>query len=204
MKKRWKNAVFCAALCTLLLYGAAVGGEAAALSDKMIRLHVVAASDEAEDQAVKLRVRDAVLETVSVLTEGAADKEEAAARLRDGLTQIEAAAVETARADGCGLPVTVTLRREAFPTRYYDTFRLPAGVYDSLRVTIGSGQGHNWWCVVFPPVCAAGELTEDAAAEVGLTEGELRLITEDSGGYVVRFRVMELLGKLKGLLQEYA
>ena len=85
----------------------------------------------------------------------------------------------------------MSFRRELFPTREYDTFSLPAGVYDSLRVTIGQGEGHNWWCVIFPPLCAqAAGLSEQAVQ--ALSDDDVRLVTESDGGYVVRFRLLEL------------
>ena len=91
--------------------------------------------------------------------------------------------------------------RELFPTREYETFSLPAGTYTALRVTIGSGQGHNWWCVVFPSICvsASTEEFEEAAQTAGLTDGEIQLITESSEGYELKFKSMELVQKLKNL-----
>ena len=96
----------------------------------------------------------------------------------------------------------VSLRRELFPTRDYETFRLPAGVYRTLRVTIGAGEGHNWWCVVFPALClpANAEDFEAVCEAAGFTEGEISALTEDSGEIEVEFKTLELLGKLKKIL----
>lgn len=85
----------------------------------------------------------------------------------------------------------VSLGPEHYPTRDYGTFALPAGVYTSLRVTLGAGAGHNWWCVIFPPLCAqAAGLSEQAVQ--ALSDDDVRLVTESGGGYVVRFRLLEL------------
>ena len=96
----------------------------------------------------------------------------------------------------------VSLRRELFPTRDYETFRLPAGVYRTLRVTIGTGEGHNWWCVVFPALClpANVEDLEAVCAAAGFTEGEISVLTEETSEIEVEFKTLELLGKLKKIL----
>ena len=92
----------------------------------------------------------------------------------------------------------MSFRRELFPTREYDTFSLPTGVYDSLRVTIGQGEGHNWWCVVFPPLCVSA--TEQNRALDAMSEPERALITE-ANGYELRFRIVELWGELMELIK---
>ena len=92
------------------------------------------------------------------------------------------------------------MRREYFERREYDGFFLPAGEYDSLIVELGSGQGHNWWCVVYPPLCTAaatGELEEKASA-AGLSKADIGLITRDGEGCTVRFKSIELWEKWVG------
>lgn len=85
----------------------------------------------------------------------------------------------------------VSLGAEHYPTRDYGAFALPAGVYTSLRVTLGAGEGHNWWCVIFPPLCAqAAGLSEQTVQ--ALSDDDVRLVTGSDGGYVVRFRLLEL------------
>ena len=88
-------------------------------------------------------------------------------------------------------PVRVSLGAEHYPTRDYGTFALPAGVYTSLRVTLGAGEGHNWWCVIFPPLCAQAAGLSERAVQA-LSDDDVRLVTESDGGYVVRFRLLEL------------
>ncbi len=181
------------ALCASLCAGTWAQGQQAALSRELVRLHVVAVSDDAREQAVKLEVRDAVLAYLEPRLDGAEDSAAAREIISDSLQGIAEAAA--ARADGRG--VTVTLARERFPLRRYDSFTLPAGEYDSLRVTLGAGEGRNWWCVVFPPLC-----TSAVSAEV-LSEAMSRdgyaVITE-SEGYELRFRTLELWGELTEFL----
>ena len=108
----------------------------------------------------------------------------------------------TAQMQGSGDTARVSFRRELFPTRDYDTFSLPSGVYQSLRVTIGEGAGHNWWCVIFPSLCvpATADGFADAAAAGGFTDAEISLMTRANGAYVVKFRSLELLQALKKYL----
>ena len=101
--------------------------------------------------------------------------------------------VETVRRLIQGRGVTVTLTRENYPTKSYEGFTLPAGEYDSLRVILGEGQGHNWWCIVFPPVCLSAAQADTVEEQLG--EEDFRLISED-GGYELRFRALELWGEL--------
>ncbi len=192
--------VLFAAVLTLTLSAAALlQRDQQRLAEKLIRLHVVARSDSAHDQAVKLAVRDAVLAEAERLTAGAAAPR---AALAAGLDEIAHAAEQTLTALGEDVQVQVRLGKERFSTRVYDTFSLPAGVYESLRVTIGEGNGHNWWCVVFPSLCMTASMDElELAAEAaGFSGQELRLITGEGGGYVVRFKLLELLQQLKAAL----
>ncbi len=168
------------------------------LQDSIIRLHVVADSDSEDDQAVKLLVRDAVTQEVSETLGQIQDKDQALAYLSGHLTQLEAAANRVLLEQGFSQRAKVTLEEEAFSTRQYDTFALPAGVYDALRVTIGSGQGKNWWCVVFPGLCMpeTGEDFTDQAAGAGFSE-DLTGALEQRRGYEVRFFLLDCLGWLE-------
>ena len=169
------------------------------LSQKLIRLHVVASSDEPDDQAVKLLVRDAVLQEAAIALENTDDPE---AALQAAIPALTRAANETLFLQESADTASVSLRRELFPTREYATFRLPAGVYRSLRVTIGKGEGRNWWCVVFPALClpASSEELTEACFNAGLTEGEVAVLTEDTETVELEFKTLELLSKLKKLL----
>ena len=177
------------ALCVSLCVGTWAQARQSDLRDSLVRLHVIAVSDDACEQEVKLRVRDEVLSFLSPKLRNAENSVEAKATISENLTGIRAAAEKAAG----GRSVTVSLSEEFYPTRHYDTFSLPAGRYDSLRVTLGSGQGHNWWCVVFPPLCTSA--AEYGKAMEALDEDEYRLITE-ADGFKYKFRIVELWGEL--------
>lgn len=168
------------------------------LADKVVRLHVLANSDSEEDQALKLKVRDVVLERATAILEQSADRREAESRLRGELLELERIAAEEIAAEGYNYPVTVELENTDFPTKKYDGFTLPAGEYLALRVIIGEGQGQNWWCVVFPPLCTAASADVPASAlAAGFSEEEVNLITEENQGYVLKFKAVEWWETLK-------
>ena len=169
--------------------------------DSVVRLHVLANSDSEEDQALKLQVRDAVLEITEPLLADCSDRDEAETVLRANLDLIEATARETVRNAGLEDTVTVEFDEESYPERTYDSFCFPSGTYLSLRVSIGEGEGHNWWCCLFPPVCRAAASVptrdaEQAFIAVGLTPDQYKIITEsNSGVYRVRFKILEMIEK---------
>ena len=174
-----------------------------ALAGQVLRLHVIANSDSDTDQTLKLAVRDAVLAQAAPLLEGIHDPQAAEDVLTPHLEELAAVGQAVLEQANCGHAVTVSIRDQWFPTRNYDSFSLPAGNYRALRVVIGEGEGQNWWCVVFPPLCLASVTEEvvDAAAEAGLTEEQISLITGQDGEYVLKFKLIEwweeLLEKLK-------
>ena len=163
------------------------------LKHQVVRLHVVGASDSEEDQTVKLQVRDAVLNSLDHSIDNA---EEAKAYLAENLDRIEATANRVLEEAGCGDTASVTLRKETFDTRVYDTFTLPAGVYDALRITIGEGEGRNWWCVVFPSLCMpqTAQGFEAVAVGAGFSDDLTDTLT---GEYEVRFLLLDLLGQVE-------
>lgn len=173
--------------------------EQSELADKMLRLHVLANSDSQEDQALKLKVRDELLVDVQPWLEQQADvsgvKEELQSRIPE-LTKMAEAVIER---EGYSYPVHVELEETWFPTRTYEGFALPAGKYEALRIIIGEGQGKNWWCVVFPPLCLASStetVTQEASA-AGLDDQQVFLILEDSDQYVIKFRAIEIWETVK-------
>ena len=171
------------------------------LADPVVRLHVLANSDSEEDQALKLRVRDRVLERATELLEQSADRQEAEALLRGNLLELENLAAEEIAAAGYDYPVTAELTDTTFPTREYDGFTLPAGEYLALRIVIGEGAGQNWWCVVFPPLCTTASADVPASAlAAGLTQEDVNLITEEPG-YVLEFKTVELWERLRAALE---
>ncbi len=164
----------------------------------VIRLHVVAVSDDAIDQHRKLAVRDSILAVVSPQMQEAADVAEAETMLRDMLPLVEQTARDKLRQMGDSHTVTVQLTKERYPTRLYDNFAMPAGEYLSLQVILGNGEGQNWWCVLFPTVCgkfASGD--EKVWQEAGFTPEEYRMITGEGVEYQIRFRFLEIWEALR-------
>ena len=186
--KIWETAALLA-LCVTLLGGVWAQGRQRELSGKLLRLHVIAASDDAEEQALKLRVRDAVLEYLSPRLAGAADRDAARAILEGELGNVRAAAEAASE----GRAVQVTLGQERYPLRRYEGFTLPAGVYESLRVVLGEGEGQNWWCIVFPPLCLTAVEGDKLQSVMG--REDYGIVTEEEG-YVLRFRLIEWWGEL--------
>lgn len=176
-----------------------VSGEHRIYED-VLRLHVIAESDSAEDQELKLRVRDAVLACVSDAVGECTSFAEANAVVGGMLEEIQTAAEACVRGNCADCSVSVALSPEKYPRRDYGSSCLPAGVYQSLRVTLGDGAGKNWWCVLFPTVCvrfAEGGADEDACIAAGFTPEEYRIITGE-GKWKVKFRILEILSELLG------
>ena len=186
--KRWETALMLA-LCLTFLWGLWAQGEQAELSEKLVRLHVVANSDSPEDQAAKLRLRDEITALLAPALAEARTREEALAILQTRLQDIEALG-----------DVTVSLGTEMFPTRHYESFSLPAGEYVALRVVMGEGRGKNWWCVLFPPLCTEALASEGQETFGLLSEDETALVTRSDEGYVLKFRLVELWGQLAARL----
>ena len=182
-----------------LVFGALpIHGESE-IYDSVVRLHVLANSDSEEDQALKLKVRDRIIKELEGKLEDCSDQAEAKARLKELMPIIEAAAEDTVRREGYDYSVEVKLGLEEYPTRTYEACAFPAGEYTSLRVLIGSGEGQNWWCCVFPPLCLSSasaksrEQNEDAFISVGLTGEQYKIITETgTPKYKVRFKILEV------------
>lgn len=189
-----------AALIISIVAGACLHATQQALSQKLVRLHVLANSDSALDQSIKLSVRDKVLETAQTLLDGQEDMATVCAKLETGLNEINRAAGQALAERGSDSTVHTELTQAFFETRVYDGFRLPAGRYKTLRVVIGQGAGKNWWCVVFPPLCmSAAQDFEQTAQAANLTPAQVRLITEESGSYQIKFQLVEWVeGLLNG------
>ena len=199
---KWFEIALMLAAASFLVTGALAHGTQQQLADKVVRLHVLANSNSEADQALKLRVRDAVLERTETLLEESAGRREAEGLLRGELLELERIAAEEIAAAGYDYPVTAELTDTEFPTREYDGFTLPAGKYLALRVVIGEGAGRNWWCVVFPPLCAAASADVPAAAlAAGLDMEEVRLITEEDRGYILKFKAVEWWETLRARLE---
>ena len=183
-----------AALCSFFPFAAACGQ----LPRDVVRLHVVANSNGAGDQAVKLLVRDAVLEEAARWYQGAGSMEEASSQLCTHLQSIAGAARQVLGEQGMGYSATAQMTEMYFPTRDYGDFRLPAGRYRTLRVTLGEGAGKNWWCVVFPSLCLPAATQEEAL--LTLPEGE-RQVVEGGRDVQVKLKAVELWESLREWLR---
>ena len=185
----WETAALLS-LCLTLLWGCWANARQRSIASGLVRLHVIAASDEAEEQALKLRVRDAVLAWLRPRLAEAGSAAEAEEILLRELPGIRAAALAASE----GRPVTVSLGPEDYPLRRYGGFTLPAGRYESLRVVLGEGEGRNWWCVIFPTLCL--DAAETGALREQLAGEDYALVTGESG-FRLRFRLVELWGELR-------
>lgn len=203
MGKRFWVKQSIALLCALLLTAGAVVavsafGEfqknCASLSEKVLRLHVLANSDSEADQQLKLKVRDAILQESDRLFQQSDSKEAAMAQMATHLSDVEQVAERTLRKNGCDLPVTAALKKVEFNTRTYGNITLPAGDYDALQVEIGAAKGKNWWCVLFPSLCVPS--STNMQMEDVLTQDELQVV--EQSGYDVRFKVVEWYEAVKG------
>lgn len=190
--------ILCAAVCDIL----PIHGEEK-IYESVVRLHVLANSDSDEDQALKLKVRDAILAYVSPRVIDSSSREDAIEILTGELSEIEKIAQDVIFDNGYNYSVDVTLTLEEYPTRNYEAMSFPSGEYVSLRVLIGKAEGQNWWCVLFPPLClsAATEQSanEEAFIAVGLNSDQYKIITEsDDVKYQLRFKLLEAIyGKEK-------
>ena len=168
-------------------------GEEAVYTD-VVRLHVLANSDTAEDQGLKIAVRDCILSTYGEALSALSSASEAEALLEASLPDIQKTVETFLEERDAPRTVTVKVTEEYFETRAYEDITLPAGTYTALTVTLGEGKGQNWWCVLYPALCTEGAFGERVAAEEAFEEGEYKLLTKS--GYAVKFRTLELLGSL--------
>lgn len=171
--------------------------------DNVVRLHVIANSDSEEDQSLKMKVRDELLEVVSDFVGECKNIDEATAVIEKNIEKIRQSALECIDKEGYEYNVDVILGKEEYPTKNYEGFCFPSGEYLSLRVIIGEGKGQNWWCVLFPPLCmsAASEekriSAEEALINVGFTSEQYKIITDsEDATYVVRFKILEAAQKV--------
>lgn len=163
------------------------------LRGSVLRLHILAESDSEYDQNLKLKVRDALLE--SGILDGSENLEQAEKTARERLPEIIEISEKTLRENGCNLPVSAEITDMDFDERVYGKITMPAGNYKALRVKIGSASGHNWWCVMYPPLClpAACEVEENPeTVAVFFSEKELDIMNKPEK-YKVRFAIWDKL-----------
>ena len=171
------------------------------IAEKIIRFHVIANSDTKEDQALKLKVRDAVGGRMQQLLNGVNDRVECEKVLYENREVITETAEQVIEEEGYGYEVETVLREVNFPVKTYGDYTFPAGDYEALEVVIGAGSGHNWWCVMYPNMCFSGSVyevveedAEESLKEV-LSEEEYKEILE-TGNYRVQFKYLTFLNGL--------
>ena len=175
------------------------------LSQNIVRLHVIANSDSDEDQALKLKVRNAILKHSEANFTVKDD-------VKSNLDIYRGIALRVISENGFDYDVSVEYGNFSFPTKYYENLALPEGRYDAVRVVIGSGSGKNWWCVLFPPLCYVNGTTDASGAEAKLrkllSRGDYDMITAKSdGGSVpveIKFKLVEFYGKMRSGSKVYA
>lgn len=168
------------------------------LKNELIRMHIIANSDTPEDQAVKLQVKDAIVAYLQPVMETITDKEAAGRYIQENLQKLEEIANQTLEKLGENKRAKASLVEEEFGIRKYDTFTLPSGIYDALRIEIGEAEGQNWWCVAFPSLClpATTDGFADTAASSGFSDTLVNTVSETKG-YEIRFFFLDLLGRME-------
>ena len=190
--------IFVAVIAFLVINSFIPSKEECEIYNSTVRLHVIANSDSEEDQKLKLRVRDAIVEQMS--TYNAKTKEEALEYINNDKDNLKKIAEECIKNEGFNNSVSIEIGEESYPTREYEDFALPAGKYTSLRVIIGEGEGQNWWCVLYPPLCTSYAIKpeNDEYIDVGFTKEQFNLITGNEKEYKIKFKLLEMASQAFG------
>lgn len=181
----------------------------AGLQSNIFRLHILANSDTEEDQALKLAVRDKVIEYMEELrnnsTSKLISKESTISAISGHLYEIQSIAEQVIKENGYNYPVSLEIGTFYFPTKYYGNISLPAGDYEALRIKIGEAEGQNWWCSLFPPLCfidiSSGYLNEEdyKVLEENLSEEEFILVSSSAPNVKLKFKILEILNKNRNI-----
>lgn len=185
--------LFCVPVLFMMIFVSEGFKAAHTVREECLRLHVLADTDSEADQTVKLKVRDAILEETENLFTSCNTADEAIRKASEKKAEIKEIAESVLRENGFGYGAEVFIEQEYFGTRQYENVSLPAGNYTALKVILGKGAGHNWWCVMFPPLClpAVTEKADDSVYGVFGEDGG-DLVTGKSG-YKVKFRIVEIV-----------
>lgn len=170
------------------------------IRNKMLRMHVIANSDSEADQALKLKVRDAVLAEGKEIFDGSVTADDAKSKILPETESLRKAALDVIEKEGFEYDVKITVGSEYFNTRTYDnSVTLPAGYYTAVKVIIGEGEGHNWWCVMFPPMCLPAAVKECELSDV-LEKDEVEIV-EGGDKYSFKFKIVEIFEKISEKLK---
>lgn len=172
------------------------------IADKLIRFHVIANSDSEEDQALKLKVRDRIIDKMSLKLEKAENLDEARDILNSSIEEVNGIARDVIIEEGFDYDVKTMLSNENFPDKIYGDYVFPQGTYEAYRVIIGSGEGQNWWCVMFPPLCFVDESknivdTKKLDENIANLENKTEENKKDNDKKVIfKFKVVEIFDKI--------
>lgn len=168
------------------------------ISDSVFRLHVIANSDSDEDQSLKYKVRDNLLNYMNDICKNCTSKEEAINIVSEHQEEFKQVALETIKNEGYSYDIKIEIGNFEFPTKQYGDISLPAGFYDALKVEIGEAKGRNWWCVMFPSLCfvdiSSGIVPEESKEELQnvLSDEEYAIISDNSDyGIKFKFKLLE-------------
>lgn len=200
LSKKFKISVTVGIVVAILFSICSFAKTSEEIRSDVLRLHVIANSDTSVDQNLKLRLRDYILQEGKDIFNGSVNVENAVERIEPVLPELEKSAKAFVNQAGFDYDVKISLSNEYFTTRTYETVTLPAGKYLALRVVIGSGEGHNWWCVMFPPMCVPAADKKDEIENV-FSEKEIKLV-ESKPKYEPRFKVVEIYEQLKEIISE--
>ena len=192
-----KVVVALAVIAAFIFNIAGFAADCAEVRRDVLRLHVVGASDSDFDQNLKLKVRDVVLKKGGAIFEGTVTADEAEKIITPRISELKASAEAVLLENGCNYTVDITVGEEYFATRCYENFTMPAGVYTAVRVNIGTAEGRNWWCVMFPPLCLPAATVD---ADAFFTDDEMKVVSS-SPKYEPRFKIVEIIESIKNKLQ---
>lgn len=171
------------------------------LSTNIFRLHIIANSDSSEDQLLKLKIRDSIINYMKIATKNANSKEEIINFCKNNLDELKNIAIQVIKENGYEYDVNIEIGNFYFPTKDYANISLPAGNYDALRIKIGNATGKNWWCSLFPPLCfvdISSGVLEDEDSKVlkeKLNSEEYSLITNTSDEMKLKFKIIEIINE---------
>lgn len=200
-----KNILFrSVAVATVLMMAlslAGFGGGYDRIRDNVLRLHILANSDSAADQNLKLKVRDAVLLKTGDIFLDCSNEQEAVKKAKENIEIITAEAERVVKENGYNYEVNASVCDTWFEERVYEDFTLPAGTYEAVKITLGEGEGHNWWCVMFPSVCLPCANMDSGSLGDVLNEKETDMC-ENPKRYVAKFKIVELFQRCRSELEK--
>ena len=168
------------------------------LQSDIFRLHIIANSDSEQDQILKLKVRDGILEYTAELFSECKNRDEAIISAKENLEDIKRFSQDMVYSYGYDYQVDAYITEMDFDTRIYEEFTLPAGKYNALRIVIGNGQGHNWWCMLYPALCIPS--AQEKKPELSLDENETEVISNPDK-YEVKFRLVEIFEAIRSFFE---